>query len=1189
MQKSKSTQKFISIFLAVMLVLSTVVIGVNATSNVKVAFTNNKGWSRVYVYAWDSNDNPIMGDWPGTRITDSAQNEMGETVFYTEIPANTAGLVFCEGANGQQTVDINFSGQPTGWYMTNKSGNTWQVATWNYNPDGQTQTDPPSGSKTVYFTNTLGWSNIKAHAWNSSQTPLLGSWPGTSVTWDSKNCQNQDIYKITLPESAVGLVFSNNGGAQTVDIVPADNTGYYPQSQNSNGKWNCGSWSPVKQIATTVAPTTVAPTTVAPTTVAPTTVAPTTVAPTTAEPTTIAGGSKTLYFKNTEGWSNAYAYGYDVNYDPVLGDWPGTAMTLAYTDSFGKDVYSITVPESAVGVCFTDNGDEETVDFVPQDGIGYYPETINSDGRWTLAQWNVSDADVTVAPTTAQPTTDVPEIKYYIALDSDAREVHVRSVDSENNYLLYYENMTLEQTDYYGKKIYSIVIPADAVKSYISFTSDSNGGLFVTPDLTAKETTYYYVTKYWDYTDCEIDTWTPGTAPWVNAEPTTSYVERKYYIALNPYAVDVKVIGMNRNGLIAIPFQDMTLEQTDYYGKNIYSVVLTEFTTVVNILFNYNSNTYMTPDLTADRTEYYYVTELLSSNECELGTWTPGNIPWEYEAPTEPPSVVSDGKIHFAINTEAYNVKMHAKKGGSTYASFNMTLDEENYHGMNVYIYDIPEDADSIVFTWYDAGNTYSSEEVSVEKMTYCYPAKSVGSYKWMIGGWAPGTAPWLEAEQSDPATDKKIYIAIDSNSSKVKIVGFDKNINAVFRYIGDVLTEKVFLESENYYGKKVYCVSFPESVTNFSLEWRSSGKYYYTSNNTPVENNIRYYYDGGSTGRVSLETWTEGTAPWAVYNPDVPVEPATEVKPTDVSVTGPQDSIYYAGDTFKPSSYSLSLKDNIAINFRVKPEAVEGYTNLCLMVSYNDSAEIINDYTTLSDGTLVFQFDKILPQSVGEAATAVLYGTKDGKNYYGDKYSKSVLDYADKYQVSGSSSLKGLLVNLLRYCAEAQKYTGNDVNNLVSDHIVPEAARYAKNTLDTMDDVKNYHAEACPNDAVSEFKSATLVLGSSVGIKVTFTAEELSGKSVRVDYNGESKYFDAESLTDEGNGRGSFIYNLYANQMHDTVRFTVCEGTTPISDTMTYSAASYAGKFIDNESVGPLLTQLMLYGQAAEYYSTNP
>ena len=59
MHKFKSTKKFVSLVLAVMMVLSCVAVGVSAASTVKVAFTNNKGWSQVNLYAWDSNgDNP---------------------------------------------------------------------------------------------------------------------------------------------------------------------------------------------------------------------------------------------------------------------------------------------------------------------------------------------------------------------------------------------------------------------------------------------------------------------------------------------------------------------------------------------------------------------------------------------------------------------------------------------------------------------------------------------------------------------------------------------------------------------------------------------------------------------------------------------------------------------------------------------------------------------------------------------------------------------------------------------------------------------------------------------------------------------------------------------------------------------------------------------------------------------------
>ncbi len=924
MQKSKSTQKFISIVLAVMLVLSTVVIGVNATSNVKVAFTNNKGWSRVYVYAWDSNDNPIMGDWPGTRITNSAQNDMGEPVFYTEIPSNTNGLVFCESADGQQTVDIDFNGHPTGWYMTNKNGNTWQVATWNYNPDSQTQTDPPSGSKTVYFTNTQGWSNIKAHAWDSNQNALLGSWPGASMTWDSKNSQNQDIYKIILPESAIGVVFSNNGGAQTVDLVPVDNTGFYPQSQNNQGKWNCGSWSPVKQIATTAQPTTVQPTTAEPTE------APTTVEPTTEDSTMAPGTYKTVYFKNTERWENIYAYGCDNNNQPVMGSWPGKAMMYKYTAENSIFVYSVEVPSSAKYVCFTNNDGEETVEILPRQRIGFYPVSKDENsGKWTTDLFFDYEHQSQNEPTTQETPPENSKAIYFADVNEwENFYAPYKKVSGES----YYDNfedtkMTYAYTEGNGVKVFRIYVPEDAVN--LSFETTGSDGMV------------YF---------------TPNVAP---------------------------------------------IDQMRYYPK-------------------------------ASLTDYRWA----------LGTYSPGET-------FNPFVLLEKTTVYFKDTIGFDNIK---------YFYFNLDL------------------------------------------------------------SWMPTTG-----------YDEFTYLYNDRN------------------------------------GNKIYKAEFPADTDNFVFNFYKGDSLIETGPNAPINN--------------AIYSIIEGNNPLYMLEADRLNDESAEYR--------------YTNSTFRPTSYSLSLKESIAINFRVKPETVEGFSDIYLSVNYLGNEEILRDYTTLSDGTLVFQFDKIVPQAVGEDATAVLYGKKDGVIYYGEEYSRSVLKYADKYQVSGSNSLKGLLVNLLRYCAEAQKISNYNTDKLVSKHIVASAAQYAKNTLDPMEDVKDFHAEACPNTATFEFNNAALVLGNCVGIKVKFTAEDISDKSIRVDYNGESKYFEAESLTVEGNsnGRGIFVYDLYANQLNDTVKFTVCQGEnhTPISDTMTYSAASYIRNYIDSEIYGPLLTELMLYGQAASYYTYNP
>ena len=244
MHKFKSTKKFVSLVLAVMMVLSCVAVGVSAASTVKVAFTNNKNWGAVNVYTWDANFNNCTGAWPGTPVTSTTVNNYGETVYHAEIPANVTGIVFNDGGS-QQTVDIHsFNGQSIGWYMTDQDANNghWNVETWDYTPEESNTTSP------TY-----------------------------------KNTFNQDVFKIFVPAGAVGVVFSNNGGAQTVDLVPADNTGYYPDSQEALGKWICKTWAPVHDVPTTVEVTTVEETTIEEPTVEESTIEETTVEATTEE------------------------------------------------------------------------------------------------------------------------------------------------------------------------------------------------------------------------------------------------------------------------------------------------------------------------------------------------------------------------------------------------------------------------------------------------------------------------------------------------------------------------------------------------------------------------------------------------------------------------------------------------------------------------------------------------------------------------------------------------------------------------------------------------------------------------------------------------------------------------------------------------------------------------------------------
>ncbi len=370
------------------------------------------------------------------------------------------------------------------------------------------------------------------------------------------------------------------------------------------------------------------------------------------------------------------------------------------------------------------------------------------------------------------------------------------------------------------------------------------------------------------------------------------------------------------------------------------------------------------------------------------------------------------------------------------------------------------------------------------------------------------------------------------------------------------------------------------------------------TADITPADNTGYYPTQQNGEGKWEVGSWpvvVETTAQTTTVEESsvqtTTVEETTVQETTVQETTVPAKEPIYA-ENLKPNSYSISLKDSIAINFKVKPETLLGYTDPYLVVTMEGQETVINDYETQADGTIVFSFDKVYPQTVIDDATAVLHAFQGDQEYYGQNYTKSVLNYCvtNQTKVGNPNTLKGLLVNLLKYAGEAQKLTGYKTDNLASDsqYIDRTANRYAKSILTDMVDVKDYHASACPGTVKSEFTAGSLVLGNTVDLKVTFTANDLSDKSVRVDFNGDTKYFSGSDIISTGNGKAYVQYPVYANQFHDTVYFTVCEGAdhTPISDTMTYSAASYAGKYINHETFGPILTAMMLYGQAAETFA---
>lgn len=100
-----------------------------------IYLTNNMGWDKVYCYAW--NATMTTGKFPGVEMTDTKyRNDQGQAVYKVEIDSTYTSLVFSNGNDKNQTVDVTGFKNGTAYYLKedkDKKGH-YNVDTWTYIP-----------------------------------------------------------------------------------------------------------------------------------------------------------------------------------------------------------------------------------------------------------------------------------------------------------------------------------------------------------------------------------------------------------------------------------------------------------------------------------------------------------------------------------------------------------------------------------------------------------------------------------------------------------------------------------------------------------------------------------------------------------------------------------------------------------------------------------------------------------------------------------------------------------------------------------------------------------------------------------------------------------------------------------------------------------------------------------------------
>ena len=185
----------------------------------------NSSSSSYYMYAWNGSNEPL-GAWPGTQFSTMNTTTVDGTTYYyyTFTDVTSINVIFNTGNGGSQTSNIE--GITSDTYFTYSGGSTYTTVS----VSSAKATARASSSTTTIWCS--GSSSYYMYAWDSSNSSLLGSWPGTQFSaLSTKTVDGTTYYGTTFSTSPVSVIFNTgSGGSQTGDITGLTGTNYFSYS-----------------------------------------------------------------------------------------------------------------------------------------------------------------------------------------------------------------------------------------------------------------------------------------------------------------------------------------------------------------------------------------------------------------------------------------------------------------------------------------------------------------------------------------------------------------------------------------------------------------------------------------------------------------------------------------------------------------------------------------------------------------------------------------------------------------------------------------------------------------------------------------------------------------------------------------------------------------------------------------------
>ena len=220
--KFKIMSRSVSFLMALTLVFSLLPAGILSmktsaapAADIGISYTDPEGWGTVYGYVWEiGTENP---DWPGEKLSTDDNG-----YYFLDLSAykgKEVGVIFNVGSDAVQTADLKLPLLQSGdrFWCASSNKNEEPVATY------RTYAPGAGPRVTVHFNaNAAGWGNVNGYSWflrgEEAEKPT-GEWPGKSLSENSTNPGWYDLILMDFPVNTLGVIFNQDGGAQTGDIV----------------------------------------------------------------------------------------------------------------------------------------------------------------------------------------------------------------------------------------------------------------------------------------------------------------------------------------------------------------------------------------------------------------------------------------------------------------------------------------------------------------------------------------------------------------------------------------------------------------------------------------------------------------------------------------------------------------------------------------------------------------------------------------------------------------------------------------------------------------------------------------------------------------------------------------------------------------------------------------------------------